>query len=180
MVQISQGSTNVEENRIVKRGSTIRACGRNLVQTLSLFCNGEYYDPNEDSNVQARNIPFSMEDPFQNWIAVTLSSRYRNEAGSETISEQVPISHLSKRFGQGTVQSAGASVMVWDVCCWRVMGPLIRLETTLGYSVLKQPVRSPTLIHAYCAFRRIGTIPAGQCVTLSVGSCYQVATGTPF
>ncbi|GBL93174.1 hypothetical protein AVEN_42634-1 [Araneus ventricosus] len=31
----------------------------------------------------------------------------------------------------GTVQSSGASVMVWDVCSWRDMGPLIRLETTL-------------------------------------------------
>ncbi|GBM33188.1 hypothetical protein AVEN_251606-1 [Araneus ventricosus] len=32
---------------------------------------------------------------------------------------------------QGTVQSGGTSVMVWDVCSWRDMGPLIRLETTL-------------------------------------------------
>ncbi|GBN09242.1 hypothetical protein AVEN_48120-1 [Araneus ventricosus] len=32
---------------------------------------------------------------------------------------------------QGTVQSGGASVMGWDVCSWREMGPLIRLETTL-------------------------------------------------
>ncbi|GBN52123.1 hypothetical protein AVEN_235828-1 [Araneus ventricosus] len=31
----------------------------------------------------------------------------------------------------GDVQSGGASVMVWDVCSWRDMGPLIRLETTL-------------------------------------------------
>ncbi|GBO46250.1 hypothetical protein AVEN_158495-1 [Araneus ventricosus] len=32
---------------------------------------------------------------------------------------------------QGNVQSGGASVMVWNVCSWRDMGPLIRLETTL-------------------------------------------------
>ncbi|GBN00859.1 hypothetical protein AVEN_157550-1 [Araneus ventricosus] len=32
---------------------------------------------------------------------------------------------------RGTVQSGGASVMVWDVCSWRDMGTLIRLETTL-------------------------------------------------
>ncbi|GBM76031.1 hypothetical protein AVEN_53905-1 [Araneus ventricosus] len=32
---------------------------------------------------------------------------------------------------QRTVQSSGASVMVWAVCSWRDMGPLIRLETTL-------------------------------------------------
>ncbi|GBO30159.1 Transposable element Tcb2 transposase [Araneus ventricosus] len=34
-------------------------------------------------------------------------------------------------YQQGTVQSGGASVMVWDACSWRDMGPLIRLETTL-------------------------------------------------
>ncbi|GBM91650.1 hypothetical protein AVEN_107756-1 [Araneus ventricosus] len=32
---------------------------------------------------------------------------------------------------QGTIQSGGDSVMVWDVCSWRDMGPLICLETTL-------------------------------------------------
>ncbi|GBN00282.1 hypothetical protein AVEN_216175-1 [Araneus ventricosus] len=31
----------------------------------------------------------------------------------------------------GTIQSGGASVMVWKVCSWRDMGPLIRLEPTL-------------------------------------------------
>ncbi|GBM70601.1 hypothetical protein AVEN_5974-1 [Araneus ventricosus] len=31
----------------------------------------------------------------------------------------------------GDIQSGGASVMVWEVCSWRYMGPLIRLETTL-------------------------------------------------
>ncbi|GBO22627.1 hypothetical protein AVEN_77607-1 [Araneus ventricosus] len=30
----------------------------------------------------------------------------------------------------GDVQSGGASVMIWDVCSWRDMGPLIRLKTT--------------------------------------------------
>ncbi|GBN39395.1 hypothetical protein AVEN_154332-1 [Araneus ventricosus] len=32
---------------------------------------------------------------------------------------------------QGTIQSGGASVIVWDLCSWRDMRPLIRLETTL-------------------------------------------------
>ncbi|GBN20775.1 hypothetical protein AVEN_109182-1 [Araneus ventricosus] len=31
----------------------------------------------------------------------------------------------------GTIQSGGASVIIWDVCSWSDMGPLIRLETTL-------------------------------------------------
>ncbi|GBM00383.1 hypothetical protein AVEN_179200-1 [Araneus ventricosus] len=58
--------------------------------------------------------------------------------------------------------------MVWDVCSWRDMGPLIRLEMTLtGNRYLS--------IHVHCAFRRIGTIPGGQCDTPRVESCYQVA-----
>ncbi|GBN94093.1 hypothetical protein AVEN_102371-1 [Araneus ventricosus] len=38
-----------------------------------------------------------------------------------------------KKYPQilGTVQSDGASVMVWDVCSLHDMGPLIRLERTL-------------------------------------------------
>ncbi|GBN78487.1 hypothetical protein AVEN_158822-1 [Araneus ventricosus] len=32
---------------------------------------------------------------------------------------------------KGSVQSGGASVIVWDVYSWRDMGPLIRLQTTL-------------------------------------------------
>ncbi|GBO22448.1 hypothetical protein AVEN_84715-1, partial [Araneus ventricosus] len=38
-------------------------------------------------------------------------------------------SHLLHSYG--TIQSGGASVMVWDVCGWRDLGPLIRLETTM-------------------------------------------------
>ncbi|GFW41958.1 transposable element Tcb1 transposase [Trichonephila clavipes] len=32
----------------------------------------------------------------------------------------------------GTVKAGGGSVMVWAVCSWRDMGPLIRLDTTLA------------------------------------------------
>ncbi|GFX51787.1 transposable element Tcb2 transposase [Trichonephila clavipes] len=32
---------------------------------------------------------------------------------------------------QGTVQAGGGSVMVWGVCNWRDMRPLIRLDATL-------------------------------------------------
>ncbi|GFY27391.1 transposable element Tcb2 transposase [Trichonephila clavipes] len=32
---------------------------------------------------------------------------------------------------QMTVQVSGGSVMIWDVCSWRDMGPLISLDTTL-------------------------------------------------
>ncbi|GBL60801.1 hypothetical protein AVEN_70676-1 [Araneus ventricosus] len=41
--------------------------------------------------------------------------------------ETTSIDHVCQ---QGSVQSSGASVMVWDVRSWRDMGPLIRLETT--------------------------------------------------
>ncbi|GFT21117.1 uncharacterized protein TNCV_2582001 [Trichonephila clavipes] len=32
---------------------------------------------------------------------------------------------------QGTVQAGGGSGMVWGMCSWRDMGPLIGLDTTL-------------------------------------------------
>ncbi|GBL96976.1 hypothetical protein AVEN_182550-1 [Araneus ventricosus] len=45
-----------------------------------------------------------------------------------------------------TVQSGGASVMVWEVCSWRDMGPLIRLETTLtGDRHFHWPPKSPEM-----------------------------------
>ncbi|GBN93364.1 hypothetical protein AVEN_515-1 [Araneus ventricosus] len=40
------------------------------------------------------------------------------------------ISRVYREY-RGTVQSDGASVMVWDVCSLHDMGPLIRLERTL-------------------------------------------------
>ncbi|GBN40406.1 hypothetical protein AVEN_51954-1 [Araneus ventricosus] len=46
----------------------------------------------------------------------------------------------------GTVQSGGASVMVWEVCSWRDMGPLISLETTLtGDRRFHWPPKSPEM-----------------------------------
>ncbi|GBM29387.1 hypothetical protein AVEN_253909-1 [Araneus ventricosus] len=82
---------------------------------------------------------------------------------------------------QGTVQFGGASVIVWDVCSWRDMGPLIRLETTLtGDMYLSILYDHLILIHVHCAFQWIGTIPAGRCDTPRVESCYQVAPRTLF
>ncbi|GBN80918.1 hypothetical protein AVEN_4228-1 [Araneus ventricosus] len=75
-----------------------------------------------------------------------------------------------EKLVEGTVQSGGASVMVWDMCSWRDMGPLIRLETTLTgdryLSIMPDHLQS--------------TIPAGQCDTPRVESYYQVAPGTLF
>ncbi|GBO16482.1 hypothetical protein AVEN_260726-1 [Araneus ventricosus] len=54
---------------------------------------------------------------------------------------------------QGTVQSGGASVVVWDVCSWRDMGPLISLETTLTgeryFSILSDHLHSfMSIVHS--------------------------------
>ncbi|KAF8770870.1 Bombyxin F-1 like protein [Argiope bruennichi] len=119
VIQFSQGSSSMEKNRRVKRGSTIRMCGKNLVQTLSLFCNGEYYDPNENSNVQTRDVRYSLEDPIQIWIATTLSSIYRDEASSKTVPEHIPTSHLFKRYGQGGIV---------DECCRKACTPSVLLS----------------------------------------------------
>ncbi|GBN03540.1 hypothetical protein AVEN_146660-1 [Araneus ventricosus] len=57
----------------------------------------------------------------------------------------------------GTVQSVGASVMVWDVCSWRDMGPLIRLETTL--TVDRYLSILPNYLHSFMSivhFDRLG------------------------
>ncbi|GBO27968.1 hypothetical protein AVEN_201141-1 [Araneus ventricosus] len=42
-----------------------------------------------------------------------------------------PHESMASACQQGTVQSGRASVMVWSVCVWLDMGPLIRLETSL-------------------------------------------------
>ncbi|GBN12244.1 hypothetical protein AVEN_48714-1, partial [Araneus ventricosus] len=44
-----------------------------------------------------------------------------------------PHDSVDPTYQQGTAHS-GSSVMVWGVCCWRDIGPLIRLETTLTVS----------------------------------------------
>ncbi|KAF8770869.1 hypothetical protein HNY73_018349 [Argiope bruennichi] len=132
VIQFSQGSSSMEKNRRVKRGSTIRMCGKNLVQTLSLFCNGEYYDPNENSNVQTRDVRYSLEDPIQIWIATTLSSIYRDEASSKTVPEHIPTSHLFKRYGQGGIvdeccRKACQRVHLADQCHNALLPKLYRL-----------------------------------------------------
>ncbi|GFX48214.1 uncharacterized protein TNCV_3931641 [Trichonephila clavipes] len=46
---------------------------------------------------------------------------------------------------QGTVQAGRGSMMVWSVCSWRVMGPLIRLDTTLISTYFRWPPNSPDM-----------------------------------
>ncbi|XP_055954003.1 insulin-like [Argiope bruennichi] len=110
----------MDPKRLVKRGDTIRVCGRMLVETLSLLCNGEYYDPSETNNVGRRNLAPPMIDPYQNWVAVALSPRNRDEVESHTSSDQLPTSPLYKRFQPGGVV---------DECCRKPCSP----STLLSY-----------------------------------------------
>ncbi|GBN80609.1 hypothetical protein AVEN_146928-1, partial [Araneus ventricosus] len=105
---VSEGSTIMDPKRLMKRGNTLRVCGSELVNTLSLLCDGEYYDPNETNGVRRRSLIPAMIDPYQNWIAVALSSRARNEAEPHTSLDQLPTSPLYKRL-----QSRG----ITDECC---------------------------------------------------------------
>ncbi|GBO01946.1 hypothetical protein AVEN_141646-1 [Araneus ventricosus] len=63
---------------------------------------------------------------------------------------------------QGTVQSGGASVMVWSLCSWGEMGPLIRLETALTACCSEE---ISTTSHSY-GFEKC---PAGSMGELSPG-----------
>ncbi|CAL1295676.1 unnamed protein product [Larinioides sclopetarius] len=105
---VSEGSTIMDPKRLIKRGSTYRLCGTALTNALSLLCDGKYYDPNETNEVRRRNLLPAMIDPYQNWIAVALSSGARNEAQPDTSSDQLTTSPLYKRF-----QSGGVA----DECC---------------------------------------------------------------
>ncbi|GFY42086.1 hypothetical protein TNIN_259701 [Trichonephila inaurata madagascariensis] len=60
--EVSEGSTLLDPKRIMKRGD-IRVCGRMLTDTLSLLCNGEYYDPSED-RAGKRDLPPAILGEF--------------------------------------------------------------------------------------------------------------------
>ncbi|GFQ84092.1 ilGF domain-containing protein [Trichonephila clavata] len=110
---VSEGSTLLDPKRIMKRGD-IRVCGRMLTDTLSLLCNGEYYDPSED-RAGKRDLPHAILDPFQGWYA--LSSGQPNEAGLQTGAEPLP--QVYKRYQPGVV----------DECCRKACSP----STLLSY-----------------------------------------------
>ncbi|GIX99707.1 hypothetical protein CDAR_616251 [Caerostris darwini] len=61
----------------------------------------------------------SVSDPFQNWIAVALSSQDRNEAGFQSVPDQLATPQLYKRFQAGVV----------DECCRKACSP----STLLSY-----------------------------------------------
>ncbi|GFX98634.1 ilGF domain-containing protein [Trichonephila clavipes] len=107
---VSEGSTLLYPKRIMKRGD-IRVCGRMLTDTLSLLCNGEYYDPSEDRTGK-RDLPPAILDPFQGWYA--LSSGQPNEADQTD-----PLPQVYKRYQPGVV----------DECCRKACSP----STLLSY-----------------------------------------------
>ncbi|GFX59783.1 uncharacterized protein TNCV_1778221 [Trichonephila clavipes] len=89
---------------------------------------------------------------------------------------------------QRTVQAGGGSVMVWSVCSWCDMGPLIRLDTTLTsdryvsiLSDLLHPFMSTVLSDCACMSTvHAWETSAGQCETPHVQNCYRVAPGALF
>ncbi|GFX98641.1 ilGF domain-containing protein [Trichonephila clavipes] len=92
--EVSEGSTLLDPKLIMKR-SDIRVCGRMLTDTLSLLCNGEYYDPSED-RAGKRDLPPAILDPYQGWLA--LSSRPRSEDGPQSTPQ------VYKRYQPGVVE----------------------------------------------------------------------------
>lgn len=79
---------------------------------------------------------------------------------------------------QETVQADAASVMVWGVCNWHTLEPVVRLDDSDRWCVRKHPAQSPTPTHVISAFRRTSTIPARECDTLHLesGSRYTLPT----
>ncbi|GFQ84091.1 ilGF domain-containing protein [Trichonephila clavata] len=115
--EVSEGSTLLDPKRIMKRGD-IRVCGRMLTDTLSLLCNGEYYDPSED-RAGKRDLPPAILDPYQGWFGIALSSRPRSEDGPQSILDQLPTPQVYKRYQPGVV----------DECCRKACS----LSTLLSY-----------------------------------------------
>ncbi|GFX04945.1 uncharacterized protein TNCV_2249281 [Trichonephila clavipes] len=73
------------------------------------------------------------------------------------------------------VQAGGDFVMIWGVCSWRDMGPLIRLDTTMtGERYVSILSDHHTSIHIHCAFRWTWAISEGQCDTPHIKNYYRM------
>ncbi|KFM73534.1 hypothetical protein X975_00725, partial [Stegodyphus mimosarum] len=113
----AEGATILEPKRLMKRGDTVRLCGRMLVETLSLLCDGEYYDPNEGNTRGKRNFGAEQVgiDTYPQWLAVALMSRNQLEASQ--ISPGLP--PFNNRGSRG----------VADECCKKACS----IRTLLSY-----------------------------------------------
>ena len=67
-----------------------------------------------------KNVAWSDESRFQLYRADGRARVWRK-----------PHEAMDPACQQRIVQAGGASVMVWGVCSWHALGPLIRLETTV-------------------------------------------------
>ncbi|GFY29640.1 transposable element Tcb2 transposase [Trichonephila clavipes] len=65
-------------------------------------------------------------------VAWSDESRFQlNRADGRVRVWRRPHKFMDPTCQQGNVQAGGGSVMIWDVCSWRDMGPMIQLESTL-------------------------------------------------
>ncbi|GFT87999.1 transposable element Tcb2 transposase [Trichonephila clavipes] len=88
----------------------------------------------------ARHKALRLARPFQHrhwtvddWKHVTWSDECRfqfNRADGRVRVWRQPHESMDPTCQQGTVQDGGGCVMVWSVCSWRDMGPLIRVGMT--------------------------------------------------
>ncbi|KFM73533.1 hypothetical protein X975_00724, partial [Stegodyphus mimosarum] len=77
----TDGAAVLEPKLVMKRGNNVRLCGRMLVETLNLLCDGEYYDPGEN-RMGKRNFGTEQAeiDAFPQWLVLALTSKAQFEA----------------------------------------------------------------------------------------------------
>ncbi|GFT30078.1 transposable element Tcb2 transposase [Trichonephila clavipes] len=89
----------------------------------------------------------SMRKRCEATIASDESRFQLNRADGNVWVWRQPHESMDTTCQQGTVQADEGSVMVWSVCSWRDMGPLIHLYTTLtgDRHTLSWPPKSPDM-----------------------------------
>ncbi|GBM02866.1 hypothetical protein AVEN_52041-1 [Araneus ventricosus] len=89
--------------------------------------------------------------PIDDWKHVAWSDESRFQlyrADGRVRVWRKPHKSMGPTCQQGTVQSGGASVVVWSLCSWSEMEPLIRLETALtgDNRTMRHPTRQDLLL----------------------------------
>ncbi|GFW81906.1 transposable element Tcb2 transposase [Trichonephila clavipes] len=80
---------------------------------------------------------------------------------------------------QGTVQAGGGSVMVWGVCSWWDMGPMICLDTTLTSD--RYVSIQPHHLHPFVSIvNSDGEFKKDNATLPHIQNCYKVASRTLF
>ncbi|GFX91827.1 transposable element Tcb2 transposase [Trichonephila clavipes] len=79
-----------------------------------------------------RNRRVTLPPLLQKRVALSDESRFQlNLADRRVRVWRQPRESMDPTCPQGTIQIGGDFVMVWGLCSWRDMGPLIRLDMTL-------------------------------------------------